>query len=444
MIRSRLRVLQRSDFVRDAGYLWVAEIVGLGIGLIQAVVLARLLGPSGYGLLALVVAVPTFLFTLIDPQSQEAVVKYLGESAREGRAQRALAVAKLAYLTDLALAASGLLLTVAVVVPAARFVVHDTSTTALIVAYALLLTSAAPTSTSRAVLITFGRFRSTATAQVGTSVARAAMVIFAAEVGGVSGVVIASGAALVLEAAVTMVLAHRLLQSELAESWHRAPLAALGDERRPIVRFMVFTELSSLASVFVKQADILILGALGTSSQVGFYRLARTTGTLVASLVSPLQSAAYPRFVRDGRAGERAVAATGRRALLFVGLPLAVLTLALLPLLPAAIRLLAGQAFVPATAAAQVFLAGSAFSLAFFWVRPAILALGRVRFLFVTSATTVALALAGFLLLAGEHGALGVAAVRALLVSVASNIAAAAYLAYRATNQRAHQTHVTT
>lgn len=432
VIGSALATLRRSLFVRDAGALWAAEIVGLVIGLLQAIFVARLLGPASYGLAALIVTVPTFVFTLIDPQSQEAVIKYVGEAARRDEPERGLGVVKLAYFTDALLAGAGVALTAAVAIPAARVIVHDESSTGLILVFGLLMVSAAPTATSRAVLVTFGRFRQVALAQCAVSVVRGVAVVLSASAAGVTGFVVASGLSLVLDAFVAIALANRALKTELSGRWRRTPLSAIGSERRSILRFMTYSELTSLASVFVKQADTIVLGALGSATQVGYYRLARTTGTLVGSLTGPLQTAVYPRFVREAGAGERSVGAASRQALLKVGLPVAALVLTLVPLLPVAIEILVGSAYAPATAAAQILLTGSAISLAFFWIRPAALALGRVRFLLTNSAVVVVLVLIGYLVVADSGGAAGVAAVRAIGVSVVSNLVGAVYLLCKA------------
>jgi O-antigen/teichoic acid export membrane protein len=69
---------------------------------------------------------------------------------------------------------------------------------------------------------------------------------------------------------------------------------------------------------------------------------------------------------------------TVRRYGLWVGLPLGALALVSLPFLPILIRSVVGIEYGPASLTAQLIVAGSAIWLAFFWLRPLYLSMGRV------------------------------------------------------------------
>lgn len=410
-----------SRLARDAGKLTAAELAVMLGGLLQAIVAARVLGPTRYGTAALILAYPMFVYTVFDPRASEAVVKYLGEAVARGDADRSLAVPKLAYLIDGALASVGLAVVAATTPWAADRVVGSGSEAPLLILWGVAVAVAAPSHTSRAILTTLGRFSSLAWVQGVAGAGRAALVITLVSMDtGVAGVIWGTAAGTVAEGAVMAVLAHRALARRTGRSWLHGGRSALHRELHGMGRFLLYTDLTSLVAVFVKQADLVILGYARGPIDAGWYRLARSLTTPVAAVVGALQAVAYPRFARLVGVGDlEGVTRTARRYLLRVGLPLGAASLLGLLLVRPAIRVVAGPEYLPATAAARWLLAGSAFILVFFWIRPAMFATGQVRFVFGVSAVTAAGTVMAFVLTAEPFGAAGIAASRALVAGIA-------------------------
>ena len=99
--------------VRDVGVQTAANVVDAGLSVLQGMVVARRLGPAGYGVSALVMMYPGVLFTFLDPRASDASIKYLGEFASRGERERASAMCTLGYAVDLATALAALLLVAA-------------------------------------------------------------------------------------------------------------------------------------------------------------------------------------------------------------------------------------------------------------------------------------------------------------------------------------------
>ena len=412
-----LVAITRSSLTRNAGKLGGAGVFMLMLGLIQAVLVARWLGPREFGVAALVLGVPALIFTFFDPQTREAVVKYLGEFTTTGESRKALAVPKLAYVIDGLLGVVGVAVVALLAPLAAAHILHDGSLVPLLIVAGVAQTAAAPSETSRAVLSTFGRFDAIALQQSGITAVRFALVLLAVGLGGgVHGFVYATCAAAVLDSLLAGWLAHRVIRGSLGYAWWHGRRRDVAPRLGEMRHFLVYTELTTLVSVFVKQADVVILGWIRGPVEAGYYRLARSITTPATTGTLSLQSVLYPKVTQLTASPEPVdLLARARRWFLRAGLPLGLASLVFVPVVPQIIDVLAGPDYLGAVAATQWLLVGSAFILTCFWLRPIQLATHQVRFMFVTSIIIGVVALAGFALLSEPFGAAGVAAVRTVV-----------------------------
>ncbi len=426
-----LRTVRQSLLAREVGSLWMAEVVVLATAITQAAVVARALGPERFGTAALVLGTTALVFTFLDPQSQEAVVKYLGGHHAVGRVRHALAVPKVAYGADLLIGVAGLAVVAASSSWLADNVIHSHAADHLLLIYAAASTLAAPSTTSRSILTTFRRFSTVAVLQAGSAVFRTALVIVLVVAGaGVAGVVYGTAISVVVESVCAGVLAHRTVRRELGASWWSGRRATLGEQFREMVRFMVYTDLTTLVTAFVKQADLVALGLVRGPAEAGYYRLARSMTAPLASIVTPLQQVVYPRFAALAGTGDAtAMGKAARRYTVNVGLPVAALALLGLPLLPFVVPAVAGSEYRPAVGVAAVLVAGGALSLPAFWSRPMLLAGGHVRFLLSVSIVLGGLTVVGYVVFAHLMGDVGVAISRAGIAGVGGSAAAVIYLA---------------
>ncbi len=419
-LRQRVTHLARrgigSRHARDIGALWGAEAVALVTTLAQAIIVARILGPRSYGIAALVIAVPSFVFSFLDPQSEAAVVRYVTRFEREGDSVRSAAVVKTAYVADLCLALAGSLVVAAAATWMSRHLVRDPNTSYLIIVGALGLSTAAPTATSRAVLSTFGGFAGISRLSIVAALVRNGLIVGLVAFGlGIRGVVFGAVLGQIVESVILFVTAQRVLRRQTGHTWRNSSARALQPHRGEFVRFMAYTELTTLTTAVTKQADVLLLGQARGPTDVGFYRLASSIAAVAGRIITPLQAVVYPDMARAAAAGdEAALRRLVRRHFLLVGVPLAVAGAAALPLVGWVVRLAAGKAYVPAIGITQIIIAGILVSLCTYWLRPLYMATGRVRQFFVLTAAVTLVTAPSMAVAAHWYGGGGVATARAL------------------------------
>ena len=404
----------RSRFARDAGTLASGQLLASAAAFIQGLVVARILGPEEYGVVLLIISVPTMMFSLLDARTSAAVVKYLAEFSSERAPARVRAMTRLGYSVDMGIAFLTLGLVALVSSWAAEKVVHAREYAGLIVLYSTALIPKSLSGTSQSVLGVCGQFRAMAVVQVVAKVVGVVAVLGLVLTGwGIEGVIYGRMAELVVTGVTLLVVASRAVRKTWGGSWLSAPFQALRDKLREIFRFLVFTELTELVNVLSKQADIVLLGYFAGSTEAGFYGLAKRMTGVVGMVVGPLESVLYPRLAKSWAEGDAAALRKMlRKYALGMSVPLGAAVLLAIPLTWPVIHYVVGAEFDPAVPAAQLMFGLMATWLATSWQRPLFHAMGAVRYLLIAATVTNVLSVIGFCLLAGPAGATGVSAIR--------------------------------
>lgn len=375
------KVVIEKRFVRNVGVLTIANFITAGLSLIQGILVARWLGPELYGVAALVMSVPAVVYTFFDARSAEASVKYLSEFHVRGEGKRALAMCRLGYTVDLAVAVLAFLGVLATAGWAASSIVHCPETAVLILVYAAAFLPRAFVGTSNAVLATLGLFPVIALINTLTTALRVMLVLGLVLAGwGVAGVVWGKALAMASNGFLYGAAAYVLSRRAWGASWLCGDWEILKGQHRDIFRFLAYNDLSVLLGMIPKQLDVVLLGYLRSPMEVGYYKLARSLSATISYFVKPLQSVTYPELARLWGIGDVLLFhQKARKLALRVGLPLSVAILTATALIPFIQPLLVGSPYQPAVLATQLLFAGSAVWLAFFWLRPTFMALGEVR-----------------------------------------------------------------
>ncbi|MFP4120177.1 lipopolysaccharide biosynthesis protein [Coleofasciculus sp.] len=416
-------------FVRDVGVLTIANLLGAPLSFLQGILVARWLGPELYGIAALVMSYPGLIYTFFDARSAEASVKYLSEFHAAGDRESALAMCKLGYIIDLAIATLAFLVVLVTASWAAQAVADQAESTGLIVVYAAAFIPQALVGTSQAVITTLGKFPLLAGIDSLIKILRVLLVLGLVLANWqVAGVIWGSAIATGVTGLLYGIMGWGLIYCH----WGALPLQGkwqnLKGRRREIFSFLFYNELNALLGMIPKQLDVLLLGYFRNPTEVGYYKLAKSLSNLVNYLVKPLQSVTYPELARLWSLGDRQALLQRVQRLAFrVGIPLAVTVMASTCLIPWVLPSLLGTAYLPAVTATQLFFIGSAIWLAFFWLRPLFLAMGEMRFWVSNSAVVVTLTVLGFAVAIPTWGYLGLAWVWLIVGGVGGHLFATVY-----------------
>ena len=354
---------------------------------------------------------PALLFSFLDARSSTATVKFLSQFSTKGQAHRALAMCKLGYGVDFAIACVTFLLVVLTARWAESRLVHASGTATLMLVYAFAFLPQALTGTSRAVLSVCGRFQTLSWMNLLITTVRVAAVLGLVLGGwGVAGVIWGNAVGMITSGFLFGGKTYPLIRRRWGTSWFSSDWRILRGQRMEILRFLFFMHLSELSGSLIKRVDILILGYFQGAQETGYYRLAKSLAAVIGYVVNPLQTVSYPKLALLSSPQRQVdMKRLVHRLALQVGAPMAGLSLISIAVVPLLISTMVGRAFLPAIPAAQALLAGSAVWLAFFWLRPTFMALGEVRVWWQLGLINVTVGLAGMIISSFLWGYLGLA-----------------------------------
>lgn len=392
-----------------------AQLVGAryavaALRLLTAAVAARLLGPEGYGTVALVVVYPSLVWSIFGTKSEALTTRYMAVYRTEGKQPELLGICKLGYAIDLIPALVASLLVIATSRHFAVLAYDRPELAWLMNLYAGALPFASVSSTSTAVLTSHQAFRVLSVLQVLHALINTLAVIGLLMLGfGVPGMVLGL---IVGQISIGLTLyagAARALARAGSGHWWRGRIGSVAPVLRELTQLLGWNYVHDTLRGVLDSLPVMMLGHYRSPEETAFYRLAanianvgRYAGTSLSRMIYPIVS---ERMVS---AGMSAVAATIKQWTLLGAGPVALLLGSIVLLLPDLIPLVFGSDYQGVVLPAQIMILGASVDSILFWVHPCYYATKRVGVLTQAFAVYVVGAMVAVWLLIGDLGLTGV------------------------------------
>lgn len=352
-------------------------IAGL-LGLASLAMTARALGADAFGVLVLITTYVLVVDNLVNFQSWQAVIRYGAGLLHDAGQDDFQSVIKLGLVLDASTAAAATVLAAmgAWVVGNARG--WDPDVVALASLYSLTLVFHVA-GTPTAVLRLFDRFDLLVYNQVLTAVVKVAGVAVAYAAGGGIWMFVSVWAAVEVIGNVSrIVLAAQELSRRKYTGVLQASLANLRGRFNGLWRFVWTTNVHASVKLALREADILLIGALLGAPAAGTYKIVKALGSRVSKLATPLQQAIYPDLARLAASGSyEDLLGLVRRPMLAVAMVGVVAVCAVGIFGDVLIGTVFGEAYEAATVPMVIYLVGVLVSMITFPFHPTLLALGR-------------------------------------------------------------------
>jgi O-antigen/teichoic acid export membrane protein len=365
------KLLQR--VIRNSSYLLSSNGVTIGLGMIQSILAARLLGVFSLGILGIVAEFSSNINRLFSSRMSEMVVKYLGDYLPQEKKQEAAAIVKVAALIEAASSILAFLLLLALSPLAARYLVKDPQTTPFFWFFGFSILGNLVAETSNGFLQATDRFSQQATINLMQSVITAGIITAAFLLNG-SFLMVLTGylvGKLILGIG-PAVLAWRGLRETLGSGWWRVSLSVLPPWRE-LLRFIASTNLTTTVNLVCRDSEQLWIAYFLTPQFVGYYKIALAITRWLPIPITPFISTTYPEIARIIAAREWKKVRTLLRRVTFISGVYTALAAVGLVLFGRWVILLYGSEFLPAYPALLVLLVGYGFSNIMFWNRPLLL-----------------------------------------------------------------------
>jgi len=410
------KAILRHRLALGAGALAVGQYTAAALNFLTNVAMARLLGASDYGLVALTLAYPTLFWSFVGVKSVSVITRYVAGFRATGQRDKLRAVVKLGYGLDVFVSLLAFLLVSASAWWVAGRFYGRSDLAWLMVAYAGSFPLVALMGGSWAVLSSWERFCLLAVLEVLGPFIKLLLVtgwILAGR--GVAGAVLGMAVAQAVAGTAMMVAAVQVVQKDGVSHWWSASLRHVAEIRREIGQFFGWNYLLVTLSGFVGQVPLIFLGRFRGPEEAGFYRLALSIVTVSSYVNSSLGRVAYPTLsARFASGDQERILVSVRRWTVRGGLPLGLLLAASIPLFPIFISAVFGRSYAPAVLATQVMMLGRVVSVIVFWLHSLYYASGKVDTWVKGYALYAAVIVAGGWYVTQKWGVLGLAVLNAL------------------------------
>jgi len=378
---TELQAIFRHRLAIGASLLAASQYGTAALNMVTNVLMARLLGPTHYGFVALTIAYPTLLWSFVGVKSVSVTTRYVAAFRAKREHEKLKAVVKLGYGLDFFVSLLAFILVALTGWWVSQNFYQQPHLAWLMVVYAGSFPFFAITGTSWAVLSSWERFRWLAVLEVLHPFIKLCLIVGFLFTGfGLAGTVIAMSLAQASIGLIMIVAATNLLLHEGIGTWWKVSLKSVVPLKRELMGFFGWNYLFVTLSGLMSQVPVMLLGRLRGPEEAGFYRIAVSIGTVGSYLETALGRVTYPtisaRWTLDGE--DRIVSAL-KRWTLKIGLPIGVSLIFATLLFPWLLPLLYGHGYRPVVLGAQVIMLGVAISAAFFWLNSFYYASGKVN-----------------------------------------------------------------
>ena len=339
---------------------WMGSITGVEVvrGLAQVSITARILGPEGFGALAVIVAVSALIHGLVGLPGGDTVTTFVTRSVTEGRREEAGAILRLTMVVSQGLSLAAYAIIVALALTSSSLLgISDTHVNALLL-YGLLGVSLATGSEALAVLRLADRMNLGLVITVAATLTSLGLIVLAWRTdGGLPAVVTAYVAAAVVNGIGMFAAAVASARKAGADGFLTSlSLRAPSD----VVRFQFGTFARTKLGALVQNLDSVLMAQFAAQADVGIYRAARQIADMARRPFQLIRFGVQPEYSRQWYSGEGTELRRSFRRFAIVSVSLAAVGFALLAILhKPIIGLVLGDGFAEASSPLLIMIPGA-------------------------------------------------------------------------------------
>lgn len=281
--------------VKNSGYLFGSNVISA----VFSIVTANLLGVERFGALGIVIAFVSNVNRLLSFRMGDVIVRYVGEYLAVGEKEKAAAVVKAAGLLEAVTSILAFGIMVLLAPFGAKYILHDPSTSPLIMIYGISILGMLTTETATGVLQVGNHYRSQSLINLIQAIVTAIGIVIAAITNaGIEFVLLAYLAGKLVAGLGPIFTAWKRLTGMLGAGWWRASLDLL-PPRKELLTFAFSTNLSGTINMVVRDSELLWVGGLVSTEAAGYYRTALSVINLLILPINPFIATTYPEITRS-------------------------------------------------------------------------------------------------------------------------------------------------
>lgn len=298
-----------SKVLRSSGALFSSNSISLALSVAQSILAARLLGPAGFGLVAIVMSYASTVNGLLSFRMSELVVRYGGEYLEKNEKEKTAALVKSASLTEATVSLFAFIFVILTASLASEYIAKTSNTAMLFIIYSIGLLANFNNETSTGVLQMVDKIKLQGVINFIQSILTAGMIAFAFFTNGsIQLILYAYLAGKIILGLGMFSTAFFHLTKKLGRGWWRVSLpgAFVATKQPPdsdidfreLARFAFTSNLSATAILLFRESEILWVGFFLTSEAAGYYKAAYAIVSLLSVPANPFILTTYPEINR--------------------------------------------------------------------------------------------------------------------------------------------------
>jgi len=362
-------------------HLFSSNTISLGLSVLQSMLVYRLLGPSGSGLVRIVMSYASTVNSIFSFRMSELVVRYGGEYLEKGEKNKASALIKSASWTEGLISVLAFLVVLLTAGIAEHYVAKTANTALLFILFSVGLLANFNTETSTGILQVTSQIKLQGTINLIQSIITT-LIMVAAFIwnGSLEVILIAYLVSKTILGLGLFIAAQTQLHHLLGGGWWKEPFSTLTNTRE-LFRFAVSSNVSATIIKIFRDSEPVWIGFFLSTEAVGYYGLAYQIVGFLSIPADPLIASVYPELnlLTVQKAWARLKEFLYKVTSLAFAYNIA-LALGLVLLGNWVIIILGSEKFLPAYPALVALLVGQTFNYILFWNRPLLLSLGLPTF----------------------------------------------------------------
>jgi O-antigen/teichoic acid export membrane protein len=367
--------------INSSLHLFSSNTISVGLSVLQSMLVLRLLGPYGSGLVRIVMSYASTINSIFSFRMSELVVRYGGEYLEKGEKNKASALIKSAGMTEGIVSALAFLVVLLTAGIAEQYVAKTSNTAFLFIIFSLGLLANFNIETSTGILQATGKIKLQGTINLVQSIVTTLIIVAASIWNGNLEIILIAYLVSKMIIGLGMFLAAQIqLHHLLGGGWWKEPFSTLSNMRE-LVHFAISSNVSATIIKIFRESEPVWVGFFLSPEAVGYYGVAYQIVGFLSIPADPLIASVYPELNR--LTVQRAWSRLKEFLYKVTSLAFAyniVLALGLVLFGHWAIIILGGEKFLPAYPALVALLVGLTFNYILFWNRPLLLSLGQPTF----------------------------------------------------------------
>ncbi|HMR99889.1 MAG TPA: oligosaccharide flippase family protein [Anaerolineales bacterium] len=299
----RIRTSLREDnlfhrVLTNSLHLFSNNTIALALSVLQGALMTRLLGPSGFGLLGIIMFYASTINSVFSFRMSELVVRYGGEYLEKGEKNKASALMKAAALTELFVSILAFIIVAVTVFWAEANLAKTSGIAWMFTVYAVGLLANFNTETATGILQVTNKIKLQGTVNLLQSVVTTIVIVAAFLTGGTLQTILFAYLLSKTILGLGMFIAAQIqLQRVLGGGWWRESFSVIASWRE-LIRFAVSSNVSATIIKIFRESEILWVGFFLSTTAAGYYRVAYTLVSFLSIVTDPLIASTFPEINR--------------------------------------------------------------------------------------------------------------------------------------------------